>query len=58
MVDAPDQREDEPEPEPKATSKAAEKTPAPKKEAAPPVDNFHNDPLIQDALEIFKGKLK
>jgi DNA polymerase-3 subunit gamma/tau len=60
MQDAPDHREEEEEqpasPE-KTASPAKDEKPAAKAET-PPSDDFHNDPLIQDALEIFKGKLK
>lgn len=57
MQEAPDEREDEPEPiKPAAPEKKAEPTPEAK--AAPMDDDFHNDPLIKDAVEIFKGKLK
>jgi len=56
MIDAADERIEEPEPE---VQKVAESKPEEKKAPAPaPVDNFHKDPLIQDALEIFKGKLR
>ena len=58
MQDAPEEREDEPEPEPspQAVQKTAEAQP--EKKVAPPADDFHEDPLIKDAVEIFKGKLK
>lgn len=58
MQDAPEEREDEPEPEP--SPQAAQKTAEaqPEKKVAPPADDFHEDPLIKDAVEIFKGKLK
>ena len=56
MQDAPDEREDEPEPTPSAPTKKAE--PEAVAKTPPPPDNFHKDPLIQDAVEIFKGKLK
>ena len=57
MQDAPDEREEEPEPVPSATpAKKAE--PEAKAKTPPPADDFHEDPLIKDAVEIFKGKLK
>ncbi|MGJ8724212.1 MAG: DNA polymerase III subunit gamma/tau [Roseibacillus sp.] len=58
MQDAPDEREDEPEPTPTASAPKKKDEPAPESKTPPPADNFHNDPLIQDAVEIFKGKLK
>jgi DNA polymerase-3 subunit gamma/tau len=58
MQDAPDHREEEDDPPaPPKTNASSEKEEKPKAETSPP-DDFHNDPLIQDALEIFKGKLK
>ena len=57
MQDAPDEREEEPEPVPSLTpAKKAE--PEAKAKTPPPADDFHEDPLIKDAVEIFKGKLK
>ncbi|MBK1834304.1 DNA polymerase III subunit gamma/tau [Roseibacillus ishigakijimensis] len=61
MEEAVEEREDEPEPEPKAPAtkkEAAPATPAEKAPPSPPADDFHKDPLIQDAIEIFKGKLR
>ena len=59
MQDAPDEREDEPEPEPTPQAAAQKKAEAPpEQKTAPPADDFHDDPLIKDAVEIFKGKLK
>lgn len=59
MQDAPDEREEEPEPEkPLAAAKQTKSEETAKEKPAPPTDDFHNDPLIQDAVEIFKGKLK
>ena len=58
IADAPDERADDPTPPPTAqspTPKAAE--PAKKTEPVPQ-DDFYQDPLIQDAVEIFKGKLR
>ncbi|MDQ8189622.1 DNA polymerase III subunit gamma/tau [Roseibacillus persicicus] len=61
MQDAPDEREDEPEPEPApsaATQAPQKEEPAAEAKPQPPADDFHNDPLIKDAIEVFKGKLK
>lgn len=58
MQDAPDEREEEPEPEPAKPVAKKTASPAPEEKPPPPPDEFHNDPLIQDAIEIFKGKLK
>lgn len=60
MQEAPDEREDEPEPaKPPAPAQKTEKSAQPP-ESKPPAapDDFHSDPLIKDAVEIFKGKLK
>jgi DNA polymerase-3 subunit gamma/tau len=61
MQEAPEEREDEPVPEkasaPQPKPESVAETVA-KTKTAPPADDFHNDPLIQDAVEIFKGKLK
>ena len=58
MQNAPDEREDEPEPTPTASTPKKNEAPAPETKAPTPPDDFHKDPLIQDAVEIFKGKLK
>ncbi|MDP0489641.1 MAG: DNA polymerase III subunit gamma/tau [Verrucomicrobiota bacterium JB023] len=63
MEDAPEVREEEPEPAPAAApepqaKKEPETKPTEATPTAPPEEDFHKDPLIQDALEIFKGKLK
>lgn len=46
-----------PEPEPAPTPVTAVTVAEPKKEAPRMVDDFHNDPLIKKALEIFAGKI-
>jgi DNA polymerase-3 subunit gamma/tau len=45
---------------PKTAEPAKEDKPAEGQEAGdgPPEDEFHNDPLIQEALKVFKGRLK
>jgi len=51
--DAPDEPEPEPEPRPKpAPKKTAPEKPAPETATD---DEFHNDPLIQKCMEMFKG---
>lgn len=58
MVDAPDERPEDPTPEPTATAPEPENSEPAKASTPPPADDFHNDPLIRDAVEIFKGKLR
>lgn len=58
MQDAPDERVDEPDPAPVAMTSTEAEQPKPEAKTPPPIDDFHNDPLIKDAVEIFKGKLK
>ena len=58
MQTAPDEREDEPEPIPSPSAQAKKAEPEPKAKTPPPADDFHKDPLIKDAVEVFKGKLK
>jgi hypothetical protein len=49
----------EPEPEPAPQAAAPEKTePVAETPAADPMEEFLNDPLIEKALEIFKGTLQ
>lgn len=59
MADAPDVRAEDPTPEPVSAPQAAKAAePEKPKTPIPPPDDFHNDPLIRDAVEIFKGKLR
>ena len=52
MGNAVEARPDDPTPEPKAP--VEKKAPEPE----PEHDDFHEDPLIQEAMRIFEGKLK
>jgi DNA polymerase-3 subunit gamma/tau len=60
IENAPEARPDDPEPVPESTSLPPAETsveaPAAPEAAAP--DSFHDDPLVKEAVRLFKGKLK
>lgn len=58
MQGAPEEREAEEEASAAAPASAPEVPKEAPQSAEPSVDPFYNDPLIQDALEIFKGKIR
>jgi DNA polymerase-3 subunit gamma/tau len=56
MGNAVESRPDDPPPEPEVPAPAKTPEPAPEPEATN--DDFHDDPLIKDAMRMFEGKLK
>ena len=57
MIDSAEDRVEEPPPPVVASAPAPAVPPAPVKETPREADDFHKDPLIQKALEIFSGKI-
>ena len=57
IQNAPESRPNDPTPDPAATPQAKD-SPKEPESAPPPANEFHDDPLVKEAVRIFEGKLK